>query len=421
MKRKISTTFFVLMLSIVCVFGTFFLTACSNLNNKDKGSISEPDISSGSNSGNDDMDNNNSGDAAGGTHKHSFSEWEVKLEETCTTDGYRERVCEECDEKETKAIPAGHIIYNGVCLRCSQPQTAVATGLVWLDSADNLVGVKTTMLMSLGSSTASAIYIPAMRFGRKVDISDSLPFSFYANSVSKGEDNPAANIRSITIEKDVKVPQGVFTGCNNLEYVAFSTDDIKYTIGDYFCEYIVGSMNNRDETKLDGLIPLSQNVPEKSGQEILSISSCMAPASLKMLALNNGTINAGMFANMKTLTRIDLPEVLSFSGNSSSNTVTQIGRYAFWNCSSITELTLPSNTTKIQFNAFDGCSALETISIPDTVTDFGQNIFKGCIALKEIKFNGTQAQWNNIIKGSGWNSSIKGCKVTFVDQTSISL
>ena len=168
-------------------------------------------------------------------------------------------------------------------------------------------------------------------------------------------------------------------------------------------------------------IKFTQNVPEKSGQEIIQMPVCKVPVSLKMLALNSGTINVGMFANMNMLTRIDLPKELSFSGDSSSNTITQIGRYAFWNCSSITELTLPSNTTKIQFNAFDGCSALETISIPATVTEFGQKIFNGCTALKEIKFDGTQAQWNNIIKGSGWNSSIKGCKVTFVDQTSITL
>ena len=42
------------------------------------------------------------------THEHSFGEWTVTTEPTCTEDGSKERVCE-CGEKETEVIPAlGH-------------------------------------------------------------------------------------------------------------------------------------------------------------------------------------------------------------------------------------------------------------------------------------------------------------------------
>ena len=54
----------------------------------------------------------------GSAHEHSFGEWTVTTEPTCTEDGSRERACE-CGEKETEVIPAlGHDYENGVCKNC---------------------------------------------------------------------------------------------------------------------------------------------------------------------------------------------------------------------------------------------------------------------------------------------------------------
>ena len=56
-----------------------------------------------------------------------------------------------------------------------------------------------------------------------------------------------------------------------------------------------------------------------------------------------------------------------------------IGGYAFYGCSSLTSLTLPSNVTKIGESAFEGCSSLTSLTLPSSVTEIGRSAFKGCI------------------------------------------
>jgi len=66
----------------------------------------------------------------------------------------------------------------------------------------------------------------------------------------------------------------------------------------------------------------------------------------------------------------------------SNNTVSQIGEYAFYNCSNLTTVSL-SLVTSIGACAFWWCSALTTISLP-LVTDIGSYAFTNCSALTTI-------------------------------------
>ncbi len=69
----------------------------------------------------------NTGDAE---HVHSFGEWEVVAEATCTSDGLKKRECSdsECGEVDTETISAlGHDWGDGkVCLRCGAGKDVVA-------------------------------------------------------------------------------------------------------------------------------------------------------------------------------------------------------------------------------------------------------------------------------------------------------
>ena len=67
---------------------------------------------------------------------------------------------------------------------------------------------------------------------------------------------------------------------------------------------------------------------------------------------------------------------------SSSND--KIGDYAFFGCSRLTSLTLPSGVTWIDSSAFDGCSGLTSIILPSGVTEIGDNAFFGCSGLTSI-------------------------------------
>ena len=54
-------------------------------------------------------------------HKHSFGEWEVEKEATCTESGIKKRSCSSCDEVQTESIAAkGHTIEDGFCMDCKE-------------------------------------------------------------------------------------------------------------------------------------------------------------------------------------------------------------------------------------------------------------------------------------------------------------
>ena len=66
------------------------------------------------------------------------------------------------------------------------------------------------------------------------------------------------------------------------------------------------------------------------------------------------------------------------------SSVTSIGNDAFWGCSSLTSLTIPSSVTSIGNNAFYGCSSLTSLTIPSSVTSIGYAAFSGCSGLTSL-------------------------------------
>ena len=57
---------------------------------------------------------------------------------------------------------------------------------------------------------------------------------------------------------------------------------------------------------------------------------------------------------------------------------------AFWYCSSLSEIVIPSSVTSIGDSAFDTCSSLSEIVIPSSVTSIGDSAFSSCDSLSEI-------------------------------------
>ena len=61
-----------------------------------------------------------------------------------------------------------------------------------------------------------------------------------------------------------------------------------------------------------------------------------------------------------------------------------IGDYAFSGCRSLTNLTLPSSVTEIDYKAFEGCSGLISLTLPSSVTEIGDYAFLGCRGLTSL-------------------------------------
>jgi len=90
------------------------------------------------------------------------------------------------------------------------------------------------------------------------------------------------------------------------------------------------------------------------------------------------TIGDRAFYNCSLLQDISLPSTLA-----------AIGDYAFYGCDeSLTSITIPNKVTTIGSDAFAYCEALEEIQLPKSLKTIGNYAFGNCLALKEITLRG---------------------------------
>ena len=90
------------------------------------------------------------------------------------------------------------------------------------------------------------------------------------------------------------------------------------------------------------------------------------------------------FYGCSSLTSIIIPD-----------SVTSIGNRAFMDCTSLTSVTIPDGVTSIGDKAFSGCSSLTSITIPESVTSIGDKAFGSCNSLKVVAFLGEKPSINS--------------------------
>ena len=79
------------------------------------------------------------------------------------------------------------------------------------------------------------------------------------------------------------------------------------------------------------------------------------------------------FADCTGLTSITIPA-----------SVTSIGNYAFYDCTGLTSVTILDGVTSIGYSAFNGCTGLTSVAIPKSVTSIGEAAFYYCTGLESI-------------------------------------
>ena len=99
--------------------------------------------------------------------------------------------------------------------------------------------------------------------------------------------------------------------------------------------------------------------------------------------------------------------VITFDGD-----IITIGIYAFYNCTSLTSVTIPNSVTSIGPDAFCGCTSLTSVTIPNSVTSIGSDAFYNCTSLEA--FYGKFASSDNrclIVNGVLYSFAV-GCDIT---------
>ena len=118
----------------------------------------------------------------------------------------------------------------------------------------------------------------------------------------------------------------------------------------------------------------------------------------KITSLNlNGVTRIGDFAFSRTsvLSTVNIPASVTSMGSytfASGSSITtanvnctgSLGRYAFQNCTKLSQLTIGEKVTGIGNSAFEGCTSLKNAVIPNNVTSIGNNAFQGCTSLSSV-------------------------------------
>ena len=118
------------------------------------------------------------------------------------------------------------------------------------------------------------------------------------------------------------------------------------------------------------------------------------------------SIGKNTFFDCKSLTFITLPD-----------SIKSIGFGAFMSCESLSKITLPDNVKSIESNAFYRCESLTEITIPNSVKSLGYEVFNNCISLEAITYNGTRDKWKKVKKDTLSDKWITGILAKFVQCT----
>lgn len=233
---------------------------------------------------------------------------------------------------------------------------------------------------SLGSSVYTAKVTGYSGYSSSVSIPNTVTYNGITYRVTELAENLFKNnttIRSITLPQNLAViGNNAFYNCSNLSSITINSTHLN-NLPYYSKAFYNAGINTR------GI-----NVTFGSG--VTRIPSYLF--SVYDTSYNSGN---GTYARISSICI--------------SDSITEIGSYAFRNCYNLSTIYMGSKVKTIGESAFENCYPLSSITIPETTTSIGNNAFYNCSNLSSITIKATNLSdfpyYNKAFYNAGINNN----------------
>lgn len=147
----------------------------------------------------------------------------------------------------------------------------------------------------------------------------------------------------------------------------------------------------------------------------LTIESSISDGNGKSYTVTKIGTNA--FYGCSQLTSITIPSTIknmdaAFPSNPKLSQVTltngiyRISSSAFKDCTGLTEIKVPTSVYEICPGAFNGCTNLKRVLLEKNIKTINVNAFKDCTNLSDVKYNGYKTDWDKVTVNTTGNDTL---------------
>lgn len=317
---------------------------------------------------------------------HSFGEYKVVKEATCTEEGEEEAVCSKCGKSNKKEIPAtGHKWNDG---EITKEATCIESGME-VYTCENCGETKTREIAIKGHARVATIEIPATcteegytreeycsRCGEIFEKKTIIP------ALGHKSDNGTITVQPTETKAGIKT--------------------YKCTVcGEVLKEESIPATGKKDNTKPNPTIKPS--IPS------LKVGTKVTDKKTKAVYKVTGKNTVEYVKTTSKAKSITIPATVTVNGVKCQ--VTSIAAKAFVNNKKLTKVVIPSSIKNIGKQAFSGCKNLKSITIKTpylTKKSVGAKAFKGIHTKATIKVPKKQKKaYQKMLKSKGIGKSVK--------------
>ena len=281
---------------------------------------------------------------------HSYSDWTVLQDMTCTTDEIQERKCNYCGLTETSVInTTGHNFVDGFCTECSIEEIPAGLYLTGSNYTELLYTWQELIDMKLISGTTGVCAYGASHSTRPsqevIDrLSGDLKFPNDMTHISTSGFSGCKNITGLMFTGKAKsFSNYALSGCSGIKNIYVNTK----------ISWSYNALSNVDNFYFKDLDTFLNTTYSLNGYE--SISTLHYPVNK----------NTNIYINHELLEELTIPD-----GK------TSVGFIFTASYSKLKKVVLPESVTTISANAFQGCSGLENINL-DNITHIQRYALSG--------------------------------------------